>query len=202
MMHRPQPTVATTAPSRTQVWSRSVRRSLPSPSQRAAPVTPASPRRPRASLPPARRRAPPRRRRRLRRPPRICGSSRLGVARTRSRPSPFAFHSPGPRPRDERGFRYILGGRLTRVGSARLTFHGLAAGHQHLVVALASRRSVKASVSFTVIAPPPPASAPAMSAPASTAAPAPMTPPSTMQAAPAPMTPPSTMHAASGGSGT
>ncbi len=97
----------------------------------------------------------------------------------------------------QRGFRYILGGRLTRVGSARLTFHGLAAGHQHLVVALASRRTVKASVSFTVIAPPPPpAPAPTTSAPAATMAPAPMNPPSTMQTTPAPMTPPSTMQGA------
>jgi hypothetical protein len=96
----------------------------------------------------------------------------------------------------QRAFTYILGGRLTRLGSARLTFHGLAAGHQHLVVALASHRTVKASVSFTVMAPPPPpAPAPAASTPA-TMAPAPMNPPSTMQTTPAPMTPPSTMQGA------
>ena len=202
MMHRPQPTVATTAPSRTRglvpIGASILALALTAcgaghSSQPSTTTGVAAASTPTSTTTPAPAPAPPAPHLRIVSPRRGAHTEQTLTIRLSLTGAPAA---------GQRGFRYILGGRLTRVGSARLTFHGLAAGHQHLVVALASRRSVKASVSFTVIAPPPPASAPAMSAPASTAAPAPMTPPSTMQAAPAPMTPPSTMHAASGGSGT
>jgi hypothetical protein len=58
-------------------------------------------------------------------------------------------------------FRYVLDGTLVRLGSARLTFHGLAFGRHHLSVMLASLRSVRATRSFIV---PQPAAAQAPSA--------------------------------------
>jgi hypothetical protein len=67
-----------------------------------------------------------------------------------------------------RSFRYVLDGRLTRRGSARLTFTGVVPGHHHLLVALVSHPSVNATTAFTVLAPPAPAQAP--SAPPMTSA--------------------------------
>jgi hypothetical protein len=98
----------------------------------------------------------------------------------------------GATPVGRRALKYVLDGSLTRVGSARLTYQGLAPGDHHLLVALVSRPSVRASVSFNVPAPaPPPTAAPATtsSAPASTPpTPTPPPAPSTMQA-PAPPPP-------------
>jgi hypothetical protein len=90
-----------------------------------------------------------------------------------------------------RAFMYVLDGTLSRRGSARLTFHDLAPGRHHLLVALLARRSTRATVSFTVAAPPPPPSpGPASSAQPSTPALAPPTaappPPPTMTQPPAP----------------
>jgi hypothetical protein len=92
-----------------------------------------------------------------------------------------------------RALEYLLDGTLTRLGSSRLTFHGLAPGDHHLVVAVASRPAIRARVSFTIPAPaapaapapaaPTPVPATTSSAPASTPTPTPM--PSTTQA-PAP----------------
>jgi hypothetical protein len=83
-----------------------------------------------------------------------------------------------------RAFRYVLDGSFTRVGPARLTLHDVVPGHHHLVVALASRPSVKAIATFFVTAPaptPPAAPASVSSSP----------PPATMTTAPAPTPAPS-----------
>src|SRR5579859_1192356 len=72
-----------------------------------------------------------------------------------------------------RPFMFVLDGRLTRLGPTRLTFHGLAPGRHRLVVALAVRPSIRASVNFTVPAPAPPATTSAP--PPTTPAPAPAT---------------------------
>jgi hypothetical protein len=82
-------------------------------------------------------------------------------------------------------FKYVLDGIETRLGTAQLTFHGLAPGQHHLLVALVARPSVNGSLSFSVPAPalaPSSVPTPIVSAPA---APTTMTPPS----APAPRTP-------------
>jgi hypothetical protein len=76
-------------------------------------------------------------------------------------------------------FRYVLDGTDVRLGSARLTFHGLAFGRHHLTVMLASRHSVKATRSFVVPTPTPAA------APTSTQASAPAAPTPTTASAPA-----------------
>ena len=89
-------------------------------------------------------------------------------------------------------FRYVLDGTLVRLGSARLTFHGLAFGRHHLTVMLASRRSVSATRSFTVPAPPAvPATAASPATTSSAAGPAPApapaaSSPSAMTTAPPP----------------
>lgn len=94
-------------------------------------------------------------------------------------------------------FRYVLDGSLTRVGSRRLTFRGLAPGAHHVLVALAKRPSVKAHVSFIVPASVTPAPAPAPTTtstppPTTTAASTPPPAPATTQAtAPAPSPAPS-----------
>ena len=99
-----------------------------------------------------------------------------------------------------RALKYVLDRNLTRFGAARLTFHGLAPGDHDLVVALASRPSIKARVSFAVPAPVAPAPPTAASTSTSSAASPPATTlppaPSTTQA-PAP--PPAPTPAPSGG---
>lgn len=65
---------------------------------------------------------------------------------------------------------YLLDRVETRRGPTRLTFTELLPGLHHVLVMLASDRSVRAATSFTVPAPPPPAPAPAPAA-----APPPMT---------------------------
>ena len=52
-------------------------------------------------------------------------------------------------------FRYVLDGRIARLGSARLTFHELVPGRHRLLVMLADDRSVRASSFFFVRAPTP-----------------------------------------------
>ncbi|HVA37455.1 MAG TPA: hypothetical protein VNJ51_07560 [Candidatus Dormibacteraeota bacterium] len=52
-------------------------------------------------------------------------------------------------------FRYVLDGRIARLGSARLTFHELALGRHRLLVMLGDDRSVRASSFFFVRAPAP-----------------------------------------------
>jgi hypothetical protein len=94
-----------------------------------------------------------------------------------------------------RALQYVLDGRLTRLGSARLTFHDLAPGQHHLLVALLARPATRATVSFTVPAPPQPSPAPASAssspqpaapAPAPTAPSSPMTQPPAAPPAPPP----------------
>jgi hypothetical protein len=102
-------------------------------------------------------------------------------------------------------FRYLLDGRIARLGPARLTYHELAPGRHSLVVMLAADGRVRASSFFVVRTPAPvitSESAPAMTtttptpepAPASTPAPSrTTTQPSTPAPAPAPgETPPTT----------
>jgi hypothetical protein len=92
----------------------------------------------------------------------------------------------GAAPHGPHAVRYVLDGALVRLGSVRLTFHGLAFGRHHLTVMLASRRSVRATRSFRVPAPavvPAPAAAPAPT----TSTPSPATTPAPA-AAPAPTT--------------
>jgi hypothetical protein len=92
----------------------------------------------------------------------------------------------GAKPTDSHSFRYVLDGKLTRFGSKGLTFTGVIPGHHHLVVALVSRPSVKATTAFTVRAPAPTAApAPTSATPAPTAAPAPT---SATSSTPPPMT--------------
>jgi hypothetical protein len=52
-------------------------------------------------------------------------------------------------------FSYVLDHRLTRLGSARLTFHDLAPGHHRLDVFLVKSGVSRAAVAFTVRAPAP-----------------------------------------------
>jgi hypothetical protein len=52
-----------------------------------------------------------------------------------------------------RAFRYVLDGRFTRFGPPRLTFHDIVPGRHHLIVALASHPSARATSSFFVTAP-------------------------------------------------
>ena len=87
-------------------------------------------------------------------------------------------------------FRYVLDGTLVRLGSTRLTFHGLASGRHDLTVMLAARRSVKATRTFIV---PAPAAAPAATAPVTMTAPPPATPAVTA-ASPAPAPPPTSTN--------
>lgn len=75
-------------------------------------------------------------------------------------------------------FRYVLDGRLTRLGSRRLVFHDLKPGHHHLVVMLADNHGVYGSRGFVVRTPPAPPP-PVVSMPAPAPAPAPMSPPAT-----------------------
>jgi hypothetical protein len=92
-------------------------------------------------------------------------------------------------------FRYVLDRRLTRSGSARLTFHDLAPGRHRLEVLSAADSTVRTSTTFTVRAPAPVAvpvpvqTQPTVSAPApaptTTTAP-PRIPPPTKTTAPAP----------------
>src|SRR5581483_1888020 len=93
-------------------------------------------------------------------------------------------------------FRYVLDGVLTRHGDARLAFHGLAPGRQHLVVSVPGDRGLQATEVFVVRAPPAPvapapvASTPAPTAPSTMTTPAPTTPaPTTAAPPPATTTP-------------
>ena len=93
-----------------------------------------------------------------------------------------------------KALRYVLDGSLTRLGSVRLTFHGLAPGDHHLVVALASRAATNARVSFIVPAPVVPAPVAPTPAPTQTSsAPPPpaSTPPPATSTTPAPAPTPS-----------
>jgi hypothetical protein len=92
-------------------------------------------------------------------------------------------------------FRYVLDRRLTRSGSARLTFHDLAPGRHRLEVLSAADNTVRASTTFTVRAPAPVATPaptraqPTVPTPApapTTATPPTRTPPPTKTTAPAP----------------
>src|SRR5579859_489133 len=92
-------------------------------------------------------------------------------------------------------FKYVLDGKLTRLGPARLYYAGLAPGTHRLLVSLADQPSVRAVVAFTVTAPPAPPTpdttatpAPTTSTPTTTA-PAPSPPPTTT-ATPPPSPPP------------
>jgi hypothetical protein len=61
----------------------------------------------------------------------------------------------GAPPGSTQRFRYVLDRRLTRFGSARLTFHGLASGRHRLEVLLAARATGHATTTFVVRAPTP-----------------------------------------------
>jgi hypothetical protein len=95
----------------------------------------------------------------------------------------------GANPTGRRAFRYLLDGRIARLGSARLTFHELAPGRHRLLAMLAADGRVHASSFFVVRAPAPAKtseSAPTMATTTPTPEPAPAS-------APAPReTPPST----------
>ncbi len=81
-------------------------------------------------------------------------------------------------------FKYVLDGKLTRLGPARVTYAGLTPGTHRLLVSLVAQPSVRAVVAFTVTAPPaPPAPTTTTTAP---------TPPSPTTTAPAPNPPPPT----------
>ena len=67
--------------------------------------------------------------------------------------------------------RYVLDGALNKLGTTALTFHEVAPGRHRLVVLLAGDPRVRASRSFTVLAPAPFAQ-PASAEPAQAAAPA------------------------------
>jgi hypothetical protein len=74
-------------------------------------------------------------------------------------------------------FRYVLDNRLTRLGTDRLTFHDLAAGHHRLEVLSIGSKGAHSFTTFTVRAPKPvpppvPVEAPPVSSP-----PAPVPPP-------------------------
>jgi hypothetical protein len=104
----------------------------------------------------------------------------------------------GARPGGPGAFRYLLDGRIARLGSDRLTYHELAPGAHRVVVMLADDGRVRAGSFFRVRAPTPViASEPAP--PTTTATPAPETPatstpaPSrttTQRSTPAPAPPP------------
>jgi hypothetical protein len=89
-----------------------------------------------------------------------------------------------------RRFRYVLDHRLTRFGSAHLTFHDLAPGHHRLEVFLATNGASRATTAFTVHRPAPVAiPAPAQTTPMTTSsqpAPTPPPPPTTSEAPPPP----------------
>ncbi|HEY1457343.1 MAG TPA: hypothetical protein VGF15_02390 [Solirubrobacteraceae bacterium] len=75
-----------------------------------------------------------------------------------------------------RRLRYVLDRRLTRLGSARLTFHALAPGRHRLEVFLSGENRGHASTTFTVRAPAPVANPlPAQAASTVPASPAPTT---------------------------
>jgi len=87
-------------------------------------------------------------------------------------------------------FRYVLDRRLTRLGSARLTFHDLAPGYHRLDVFLAKGAASRAAVAFTVRAPAPVAApAPVQTAPTTTESTPPLPAATT---APPPPSPPRT----------
>ena len=72
----------------------------------------------------------------------------------------------GAQPSTPTRLRYVLDGRLTRTGGARMTYHELAPGRHRLAVRLLGQAgAVAAATSFTVRAPAPPP-APAAPAPA------------------------------------
>jgi hypothetical protein len=109
----------------------------------------------------------------------------------------------GAAPSGQHAFRYVLDGRIARLGSARLTFHELAPGRHRVVVSLADDVRVRASSFFIVRAPAPVTAA---ESPPSTVAttPAPEAPPAPSRTTPeapsrAPATTPSAAPPASGG---
>jgi hypothetical protein len=91
-----------------------------------------------------------------------------------------------------RRFRYVLDHRLTRLGSAHLTFHDLAPGRHRLEVFLATNGASRATTAFTVRAPAPIAiAAPVQTTPMTTSSqpaptPSPPSPPTTGEASPPP----------------
>lgn len=85
----------------------------------------------------------------------------------------------GPAGGGARRFRYVLDHRLTRLGSAHLTFHDLAPGRHRLEVFLAANGASRAATAFTVRAPAPVAiPAPAQATPMTTSSQSAPTPPS------------------------
>lgn len=86
-------------------------------------------------------------------------------------------------------FRYVLDGTLVRLGSARLTFHGLAFGRHHLTVMLASLRSVRTTRTFIVPQPAAAAQAPGASQATTSSASSPATAPAAAAPPPAATTP-------------
>lgn len=101
-------------------------------------------------------------------------------------------------------FRYLLDGRISRLGSSRLTFHELTPGRHRLVVMLAGDEHVRATSLFIVRAPmpvtaPEPVHAEPAAVPAREAAPAPAPSQTSKQPpGPAPATTPSPAPAAEG----
>lgn len=85
-------------------------------------------------------------------------------------------------------FRYVLDRRLTRFGSARLTFHDLVPGRHRLEVISTAASPIRATTTFTVRAPAPVAvptqAQPTVSTPVPT--PTTTTPPATETTTPAP----------------
>jgi hypothetical protein len=61
----------------------------------------------------------------------------------------------GGAPGGDARLRYVLDGRITRIGGSRLTFHGLAPGRHRLRVLLSPGTQAEASTTFTVRAPAP-----------------------------------------------
>jgi hypothetical protein len=86
-------------------------------------------------------------------------------------------------------FRYVLDGTLVRLGSARLTFHGLAFGRHHLTVMLASLRSVRTTRTFIVPQPAAAAQASGASQATTSSASSPATAPAAAAPPPAATTP-------------
>jgi hypothetical protein len=103
-----------------------------------------------------------------------------------------------------RRFRYVLDHRLTRLGSAHLTFHDLAPGRHRLEVFLATNGASHATTAFTVRAPAPAAiPAPTQTTPMTTStqpAPTPSSPspPTTSEAPPPPPTTTAPPHPSDG----
>jgi hypothetical protein len=92
-----------------------------------------------------------------------------------------------------RRFRYVLDHRLTRLGSAHLTFHDLAPGRHRLEVFLATNGASRAATAFTVRAPAPVTiPAPTQTTPAQTT---PMTTSSQPVPTPSSPSPPTTSEA-------